>query len=372
MKILFLGMGWFEEQKGGLNRYLVDMIDSIESKISDYRVIYYAEKSYNVKHKNFYGSSFEKILRVRSVTKNTLKEFTPDIVNIHFAFYAFFIMDLLAKYKIVMNFQGPWASEGLIEKASLKGKIIYLLKKNIEKFVYKRCDKFIVLSNEFKSILINDYKIKEEKIEILPPTLDIKKFNNCQSKNQLRKKYQIENDKFIIFTARRLVKRTGVDLLIEAFNEVLEKNSLLLIAGRGHYEIALKELVKKYNLEERVKFLGFISDQSLPEYYALSDVTVMPTVALEGFGLTTIESFACGTPVVGTPSSANKEVIGKISNTLLSENIDSKTLAKLLNNVITKTSILPTSSECREYVVKNYAPEIFASNIMKLFKDTIL
>jgi glycosyltransferase involved in cell wall biosynthesis len=369
MKVLFIGMGWFEEQKGGLNRYLYDMIDSIKDKVDDYRVVYYAKQPYNKKHRNFFGNIFTKGLNARRAIKKTCKELSPEIINIHFALYAFFSFDILKKYNIVMNFHGPWASEGFVEKSSLKGRIVFYVKKFIEQQVYNKCNKFIVLSNEFKNILIYDYGIDKEKIRVLPPTLDTNKFSILDNRQQLYKKYDVDSSKFILFTARRLVKRTGVDLLIDALKLYDGSNVVLYIAGKGYYENYLKERVVEYGLTKNVKFLGFVSDDELPVYYNLADLTVMPTVALEGFGLTTIESLACGTPVIGTPSSANNEVIGQFRKELVAKDTSSASLAILLRTIILDPSVLPNQNECRKHVLEKYTPEIFANNILNVFEE---
>jgi glycosyltransferase involved in cell wall biosynthesis len=369
LKVLFIGMGWFEEQKGGLNRYLYDMIYSIKDKVDDYRVVYYAKQSYDKKHRNFFGNFFTRCFNARRVTKEICKELSPDIINIHFALYAFFSLDILKKYSLVMNFQGPWASEGFVEKSSIKGKMVFYIKKFIEQKVYNKCNKFIVLSYEFKNILIHDYSIDEEKIIVLPPTLDMDKFSILEKSAKLYEKYDIDTSKFVLFTARRLVKRTGVDLLIDALKLCDGSNVVLYIAGKGYYENYLKERVVEYGLTKNVKFLGFVSDDELPVYYNLADLTVMPTVALEGFGLTTIESLACGTPVIGTPSSANNEVIGQFRKELVAKDTSSASLAILLRTIILDPSVLPNQNECRKHVLEKYTPEIFANNILNVFEE---
>ena len=86
----------------------------------------------------------------------------------------------------------------------------------------------------------------------------------------------------------------------------------LAIAGTGSSDSSLREQVTHLALEDRVRFVGRISDSDLVNSYRTADLVVMPSQALEGFGLTTAEALACGTPVVGTPIGATPELLAGI------------------------------------------------------------
>jgi glycosyltransferase involved in cell wall biosynthesis len=90
----------------------------------------------------------------------------------------------------------------------------------------------------------------------------------------------------------QLDRRKRVDLLIKAF----KKSDLdeLVIGGKGLDEGILKILAGG---DKRIKFLGFIPDEELVNFYNSLDVFIFPT-AIEGFGLPIVEAMACGKPVI--------------------------------------------------------------------------
>jgi glycosyltransferase involved in cell wall biosynthesis len=122
----------------------------------------------------------------------------------------------------------------------------------------------------------------------------------------------------------------GLENLITAMSEVVKTNPkvLLLICGKGYLEEKLKQLIQNLNLGDHVRMPGFIPEEELPLYYQAADLFVLPTVELEGFGLSTIESLACGTPVIATPVGANTEVISPINRELLCKDASPEALAE--------------------------------------------
>lgn len=115
----------------------------------------------------------------------------------------------------------------------------------------------------------------------------------------------------LLFTARRLTPRTGVDRLIEAMPGILRERpeAELVVAGVGEMEGQLRTLARRLGVGERVRFLGRVSDEALVDWYRRATLVVMPTVKLEGFGLTAAEALACGAPVVGTRVGALPELL---------------------------------------------------------------
>ncbi len=140
----------------------------------------------------------------------------------------------------------------------------------------------------------------------------------------------------LLFTARRLVPRTGVRELVEAFAHVSRAMSgvRLALAGRGPLETDIARRVAELGLKDRVLMLGWVSDQELVGWYRAADLVVMPTQELEGFGLTTAEALACGTPVVGTPAGANPEVLGRLDESLVSRDRSPAALAALITDLL--------------------------------------
>jgi phosphatidylinositol alpha-1,6-mannosyltransferase len=110
----------------------------------------------------------------------------------------------------------------------------------------------------------------------------------------------------------RLVKRKGVDLLIEAFGKIDQtrfSEVKLLIAGDGPERKNLEALAKKEWINTSVQFLGEIKDEELPALYASAQVFVLTPREAEGFGIVYIEAAAQGVPALATKVGGTKEAV---------------------------------------------------------------
>ncbi|MFA6475002.1 MAG: glycosyltransferase family 4 protein [Patescibacteria group bacterium] len=112
------------------------------------------------------------------------------------------------------------------------------------------------------------------------------------------------------FTVSRLTKFKNVDLLINSFTKIAQRypNYNLIIAGQGEYLNTLKKLTQNNKIEDRVTFLGSVSDDQLANLYIKARATVFCSKN-EPFGLVPIESMMYGTPVVAYNNGGPKETI---------------------------------------------------------------
>lgn len=228
--------------------------------------------------------------------------------------------------------------------------------------VLKYSDKVIVLSgfmkNEFLEVNNNAGKIIQ-----ISGGVDNKRFKPLQNseKNEIKVNFNLTGDDILISTMRRLVPRTGVDILVKEFIELLKiKNNIkLLIIGTGELKKQIIELIVKNNVEDKIILTGFVSDEDLIKFYQISDLNVMPTLELEGFGLSTLESLACGVPVLATPVGANIEIVSAIDEDLVADSINE--LANALSRAIDK-NLLSRNKKlqkiCLEYANKHDWNEI--------------
>ena len=138
-------------------------------------------------------------------------------------------------------------------------------------------------------------------------------------------------DEFIIMTIARLEKVKGVDRLIEAITNLQFTNFQLLIIGDGSERKNLEGLAEKLNLEDKVKFLGEIPNEKIPEYLAAADCFVL-TSRREGFGIVLLEARAANVPVIGVDTGGIVDIIGNgnVNGILIRENQDAESISKAI------------------------------------------
>ena len=142
----------------------------------------------------------------------------------------------------------------------------------------------------------------ENQIEIVPNGIYLSEYEKLPDKGIFRNKYGIKsNEKIVLFLAR-IHKIKGVDLLVEAFSDLMSKMEgiTLVIAGPdGGFLSTLKEQIENLKIGERILFTGPLYGMDKLEAYVDADVYILPSV-YETFPMTVLEACACGTPMIIT------------------------------------------------------------------------
>jgi glycosyltransferase involved in cell wall biosynthesis len=178
----------------------------------------------------------------------------------------------------------------------------------------------------------------------------------------------------LLFTARRLTPRMGVDRLLAAMPEILEHHptATLAIAGTGEMENPLRNIASRLRLDDRVQFLGHVTDQALVEWYRRATLVVMPTLKLEGFGLTTAEALACGTPVVGTPAGATPELLGPLDPKLIASGSTPSDLASTISALLSAPDRLESiAARCRGHVAPTMGWDSIAKRYLEAYEELL-
>jgi glycosyltransferase involved in cell wall biosynthesis len=375
LKIFQIGKGWFPEEPGGLNRYFYDCSQALSnSGVEVSGMVTGSKEAFNISRNQIEAFSLpdEPILKrlhsARKVVKNKLSSTDVSLVVSHFSLYTFPALDILEKLPLVVHFHGPWALEGYAEGG--KGLSVYF-KKLVERSCYQRSVVFIVLSKAFQEILHREYEIPLEKIKIVPGGVNSEHFQPISSQLEARKKLGWETDRPVAVTVRRLSKRMGLENLIQAFSNMKEKHPdlLLKVVGKGALKSTLEQQIKDLGLGQHIELLGYISDEELPFIYRAADFSIVPTISLEGFGLTVIESLAAGTPVLGTPVGGIPEILHPLSSDLVLEGSAPEQLARGISEVLLEIRKLPSSEACQDYVRRCYSWTAITQHLKSIYTD---
>lgn len=309
-------------------------------------------------------SLLTRLRAIRSRVVAALPE--TDVIASHFALYAIGSLDLLRKWPHVVHFHGPWATESAAEGS---GRLAVAAKRFVEKRVYATADRAITLSRAFANILIDDYRVPAELVHIIPGGIDVPT-SPLTDRSAARAQLGWSNDRPIVLCVRRLARRMGIDVLIEAAALVRERHpdALLYIAGKGGLREELQARIESAGLQEHVKLLGFVPDDQLALAYAAADFTVVPSQTLEGFGLITLESLVQGTPVLVTPVGGLPEVVTGLDPALVLGAKDAAALAEGMAAALASPTRLPSRDRCRAYAADHFAWPAIARRVMDVYR----
>jgi len=141
--------------------------------------------------------------------------------------------------------------------------------------------------------------VRQDRVQTLPNAISVSDYDPLPTRGMFRKEWKLGNRKTILFLGR-LHWIKGADLLIQAFDRLLEKDTdmQLIIAGSDDgQEAMLRDLVRKLSLQEHVIFTGFLSHQAKTEAMVDADLLVVPSHS-EVFAINVVEALACGCPVL--------------------------------------------------------------------------
>lgn len=313
-------------------------------------------------------STIKRLYGARTNIGTLLAEGNPDILASHFAMYTFPLLDRLRQRPFIMHFHGPWALESKAEGA---GTFATSGMKFIERSVYQRADLAIVLSKAFAALLNQQYRVPPERIRVVPGAVDLERFVAEPCRKDARKQLGWPDDRPILLSVRRLVRRMGLLQLVEALAVVRSKvpDVLCFLAGTGPMMQELKQRVEDLGMTDTVKFIGFLPDDLLPLAYRAADLSVVPTIALEGFGLVAAESLAAGTPVLVTPVGGLSEVVQDLSPNLVFESDQPQDIADRVTHALLGTISIPSETECRNYAVQRFSRTLMASRVAKVYSE---
>jgi len=174
---------------------------------------------------------------------------------------------------------------------------------NIENRGGQMADRVITVSYAMQDELIQT-GFPAEKIRVCYNGVDPTKYSPDQVSQKridaVRQRYGLDNEDMMILFVGRLVWIKGVDKLIRAMPQVLQKvpNAKLVIVGLGDMRDYLEGLVRNLHLEDVVKFrFEFIPEEKRIAHYAACDVAAYPSL-YEPFGIVTLEAMSMEKPVV--------------------------------------------------------------------------
>jgi glycosyltransferase involved in cell wall biosynthesis len=227
-------------------------------------------------------------------------------------------------------------------------------------FAYNSADRVISVSPVFQEIIKNKFDIENTYIP------------NIVDTNIFRFDSSIENyDKeFNFVSVGNLIKHKRMHLTIKAFNKAFadQGNIKLTIIGGGPEHKNLENLIKKLNLEDKIKLTGRIERTEIAKHFKKSDCFVLASKG-ETFGVVFIEAMASGLPVIATRCGGPEHFIKKEQGLLIEkDNLEqlSEAMIKMYNNINDYDS-----KKTSQITVEQFSPVNVAEQITKVYNEVL-
>lgn len=240
--------------------------------------------------------------------------------------------------------RAPGTREGLAARTLAPGLA------RLERKALRRSARVLVLSDFSRRLAVAAEPSVASKVVVVSGGTDIDHFSPGDGPQAARDRLGVEAAGPLLFSARRLEPRMGLDLLLRTLANL--PGARLAVAGTGILDESLRRLAVELGVADRASFLGRVTEDELRDWYRAADVVVLPTTAYEGFGLAAVEALSCGTPVVGTPVGAIPEVLAPLEERLVSAAADPESLAASVKRALSSQAEL--RRRCRDYAVARF------------------
>ena len=173
----------------------------------------------------------------------------------------------------------------------------------------------LALSEFIRDDYLKTSELDRKHAYILHNCIDTARFVPGPADAALRASLGFAPEDFVVLFCGRLEPDKGIHKLLEAMENIHDPRIKLLIVGspffgRTQQSPFLRKLEQQAEtLGDRVRFTGYVPNDSMPEYYRLADLVCVPTLVEEAAGLVAMEAMACGRPVLATRSGGMPEYL---------------------------------------------------------------
>ena len=330
--------------------YEVHLISFREAEISN--IIFHSIDKFFATRIRSEGSSFSKIgyFFYLNTFKNLIQDIAPDILHAHWA-TSYGLMGAYSGYHPYVL--SAWGSD-IFDFPHRS-----LLHKKVLEYVINKAD-FLTATSKALSRETQLYLKKDTPIYEIPFGVDLTHF---------KPKNRRGDERITIGIVKSLEEKYGLEYLIRAFAKLLEANPQLhlMIAGGGSEESSLKQLCRVLHIESRVRFLGFVEHENVPDILNVIDIFVVPSIS-ESFGVAAVEAAACQLPVIASEIGGLPEVVidSKTGFLVPPKNPDAiaEKIALLIENIELRKSM---GEAARKFVEEHYNWEENAREMERLY-----
>ena len=229
----------------------------------------------------------------------------------------------------------------------------------------------------------NDYFEKEKKLRVIFRGINVDYFSakniSLLKQEKLKQEWDLSTNKFTILMPGRLTYWKGQEKFIESLNILVEDyditnfQAIILGSDQGRkvYKKKLINLIQRYSLNKKIKFIEHCKE--MPLAYSLADVVVSASIEPEAFGRVSVEAQSMGKPIIASNIGGSKETVLNKKSGFLYKHDDPRELAKSLNTVIQMSSdeLKKMSNEGKKNITKKFNVETMCESNLKEYRKLI-
>ncbi len=269
----------------------------------------------------------------KSQIKKIISNEKPDVINAHLPvpFIADMAVRAAGKTPVVLTYHNDLVKSDFLGRILSKAMYLLLINKTLKK------TSAIIATSEYyinRSPYLKRYKYKTS---VVSPGVDLRIYNKNVDDQWLKAQYPGKTIILFVGNMSKTHMHKGVDILIKSLKNIQKNipNVILVAVGSGDAIPIYENIAISSGVKEDVVFVGHVTDQELPKYYAGANVLVLPSTSeAEGFGMVIMEAAACGTPSVGSRVGGIPYAIVNNDTGVLIEQSSVDDLAKGISNLL--------------------------------------
>jgi glycosyltransferase involved in cell wall biosynthesis len=349
-QVLFIGPS-FKNPRGG-----------ISSVLAEYKKIYpkaYFVASTNSKNKLTKISTY--IIGIFHFLFLLIIQRQIQIIHIHGASnssflrkFSFLIISKLFRKKVVYHIHGGGYILFYYKSKRFKQKII--------QFFINHSDSIVCLSNSWKEFI--EFNFSPRKTLIIPNIIE-------EPKQELIKLKQERSVKIFLFLGY-IIKNKGIWLLLEVLKEhkyEINRNAVFHIAGNGETE-RLKKLIREYELNDVVKYIGWISGDNKHLQLSNSDIYILPSYN-EGLPISILEAMSYALPVLSTSVGGIPEIVLKENGILFNPGNKDELWEAIKFFIDADNNTINKMGEASLQLVKPHLPNAVFQSLNELYNSLL-
>lgn len=359
------------DTEGGAEKYILTLIDQLDYKKIDLSVLHFGSKNKSIKQLKKSGYKVG-IIKSRAFTisniikiKKIVNNYKPDIIHSHMFKSDLFayIISLISKDIIYISTKYSTFTRSIKKNTWFERNITKpIMDKYLEKMLSNRCDHIIAVSKAVKNYL-QGLGIKSP-ISIIEDAYLSRNSLKIRSKSDFYKCFPQGRNQICIGTTCRFVPEKGIEYLIDAFFKLQKDipNVHLFLAGDGHLKEIYIKRVKKLDIEDKITFLGYITN--IDTFLSGLDIYVLPSLT-DAFPLSIQEAMLLERNIIATNVGGIPELIESKKEGVLVKSRSAKEIKDAMKMLIEKK--ISFGKNAKKKILNNFTIDISSKKIKYLY-----